>query len=46
MPSNESLLKRLAKIADEVEKENPPFAAVARRPDGKRTLTFGEPRDG
>lgn len=46
MPTEDSLLKKLIKIAEEVEKTNPSYAAVVRRPDGKVTMTFGKPRNG
>ena len=44
MPRKDDLLIRLTKIAEEVEREKPDFAATVRREDGKLTLTFGKPR--
>ncbi len=47
MPSNESLSKRLAKIAEEVEEAGSDFkeAATNRTLDGELTMTYVRPRD-
>ena len=46
MTSNESLSKRAAKLAEEVEKAGPDFkdAATNRTSDGQLTMTYVAPR--